>query len=145
MREFDELLSDFFGSPLGRSTIDRRTWYLPLDVVDTGQGYEVKAALPGFKPEDVEITFSDGVLSIRAESKQESETREGTYLRREMRYGNYARSIHLPGDINAKDIKATFDDGMLSIEMPRVTAPEPVKIPVSTKSEKQLIGVKSEK
>lgn len=130
----DKLFSDFFGTPLAENGgLEPRTWYLPLDVVDEGNTYQVKAAIPGFKPEEVEVTFSDGVLNITAQHKAQSETKQGNYLRRELSYGNYARSIQLPGDINQSEIKASFDAGMLTVEIPRVPAPKPVKIPVGAK------------
>jgi len=144
MREFDRLFVDFFGTPLVDDSREPRTWYLPLDVVDRGNAYEVKAALPGFKPEDVELTLADGVLAIKAQRKQESESKDGSYLRRELTYGDYERRVQLPGDVKEADIKATFDNGMLTIEIPKVPAPQPVKIPVA-KSEKQLVGANSEK
>ena len=144
MREFDELFSDFFASPLART--EQRTWYLPLDVVDAGSAYQVKAPVPGFKPEDIEVTFQDKVLSIKAQRKSETERKEGTYLRREMTFGNFARSIQLPGDVNVKDIKASFEGGILTIDIPKMAAPQPTKIPVTGRSEKELVGAtKSEK
>jgi HSP20 family protein len=138
MREFDELFSDFLASPLVRS--EQRTWYLPLDVVDTGSAYQVKAAVPGFKPEEIEVQFQDKVLSIKAQRRAESERREGNYLRREMTFGNLARSIQLPGDVNVKDIKAAFEDGILTIDIPKMQAPQPTKIPVSGKSQPELVS-----
>ena len=138
MREFDELFSDFLASPLVRS--EQRTWYLPLDVVDTGSAYQVKAAVPGFKPEEIEVQFQDKVLSIKAQRRAESEKREGNYLRREMTFGNLARSIQLPGDVNVKDIKAAFEDGILTIDIPKMQAPQPTKIPVSGKSQPELVS-----
>jgi HSP20 family protein len=145
MREFDRLFVDFFGTPLVDDSREPRTWYLPLDVVDRGNAYEVKAALPGFKPEDVELTFADGVLAIKAQRKQESESKDGSYLRRELTYGDYERRVQLPGDVKEADIKATFDNGMLNIEIPKVPAPQAVKIPIAASSEKQLVGANSEK
>lgn len=140
MREFDRLFVDFFGTPLVDDSREPRTWYLPLDVVDRGNAYEVKAALPGFKPEDVELTFADGVLAIKAQRKQESESKDGSYLRRELTYGDYERRVQLPGDVKEADIKAAFDNGMLTIEIPKVPAPQAVKIPIAASSEKQLVG-----
>lgn len=142
----DKLFSDFFGAPLTETGgFDRRTWYLPLDVVDRGGAYEVKAAVPGFKPEEVEVTFSDGVLNVTAQHKEQSESKEGNYLRRELSYGNYARSVQLPGDIKESDIKASFEAGMLTIEIPKVPAPKPVKIPISGTSQKELVGTSTRK
>ena len=145
MREFDRLFVDFFGTPLVDDSREPRTWYLPLDVVDRGNAYEVKAALPGFKAEDVELTFADGVLAIKAQHKQGSESKDGSYLRRELTYGDYERRVQLPGAVKEADIKAAFDNGMLTIEIPKVPAPQPVKIPVTASSKKQLVGANSEK
>jgi HSP20 family protein len=142
----DRLFSDFFATPLlDVGETSSRTWYLPIDVVDHGDAYQVKAAGPGFAPEEVEITYSDGMLNIAAEHKQESTSKRGSYLRRELTYGNYARSVQLPGDIKENEIKAAFDNGVLTIEVPKVAAAQPRKIPISGKSLKQLVGVGSER
>src|SRR5207253_11066600 len=88
----DRLFSDFFGGPLLESReTGSRAWYLPIDVVDQGQAYEVKAAVPGFSPEEVELTYSDGMLNISAQHKQESSSKQGSYLRRELTYGSFAQ------------------------------------------------------
>src|SRR5256885_16977294 len=90
MREFDRLFVDFFGTPVDYAR-EPRTWPLALDIADLGNAYQVKAALPGFKPEEVEVTVADGVLDIKAQRKQETESKDGGYLRRELTYGDYER------------------------------------------------------
>src|SRR5438477_4821825 len=142
MRDFDRLFTDFFSSPLGDSGGAGRTWYLPLDIADRGDAYQVSAALPGFKPEDVEVTFAGGVLRINAQRNSEGETAGGNYLRRELTVGSYTRSIQLPGDIKPQDIKADFENGILTIDLPKVPAPQPLKIPVGSPSN-QLAGTSS--
>src|SRR5437660_12246830 len=91
----DSLFSDFFGG--GSVASDRNgsqaTWYLPLDIVDAGSSYQVKAAVPGFNPEDVELTFHDGMLNIVARHKEESTSKQGKFLRRELQLRNFARSL----------------------------------------------------
>jgi HSP20 family protein len=142
----DRLFSDFFGNPqLDVGETSSRTWYLPIDVLDHGNTYQIKAAVPGFAPEEVEITYSDGMLNIAAERKQESTSNQGSYLRRELTYGNYARTVQLPGDIKENEIKASFENGVLTIDVPKVPAAQPRKIPISGKSQKHLVGVGSEK
>ena len=137
----DRLFSDFVGSPLQEVGEISRTWYLPVDIIDQGSSFQVKAAVPGFKPEDVEVTYHDGLLNISAQRKQESESKQANYLRRELNVGSYARSVQLPGDIKASDIKASFDNGVLTIDLPKSPTVQPVKIPVgSGKSDKQLAG-----
>lgn len=142
----DRLFSDFFGTPLPESSeAPSRTWYLPVDIVDQGNGYQIKAAVPGFAPEDVEVTYSDGVLNISAQHKQELPSKHGSYLRRELSFGSYARSVQLPGDVTASEIKASFDNGILTVEVPKVPAAKPIKIQVTGKSQKQFVGAGSQK
>ena len=142
----DRLFSDFFGGPLlesGETT--SRTWYLPIDVVDQGESYQVKAAVPGFSPEEVELTYSEGMLSISAEHKQESSSKQGSYLRRELTYGSFARSVQLPGDVKEEQIKASFENGILVVDIPKVPATQPRKIAIGGKSTRQMVGVDSQK
>src|SRR2546430_17047600 len=96
MREFDRLFVDLFGTPVDYAR-EPRTWPLAVDIADLGNAYEVKAALPGFKPEEVEVTVADGVLDIKAQRKQETESKDGGYLRRELTYGDYERRGRTPG------------------------------------------------
>jgi HSP20 family protein len=127
----DRLFSDVFGEAYGGGDEGRSPmFHLPVDIKETEDGYVIKAPVPGFKPEDVEITFSDGVLTISANQREEKEEKEGQYLRREIAFGNYQRRIALPGDIRADGIKARFEDGVLSIQVPRAPKPEPVRIQV---------------
>src|SRR5437870_13382125 len=128
MREFDRLFVDFFGTPVEYAR-EPRTWPLALDIADLGNAYQVKAALPGFKPEEVEVTVADGVLDIKARRKQETESKDGGYLRRELTYGDYERRGQLPGDVREADIKAGLADGRPSIQSPMVPPPRPGQIP----------------
>lgn len=142
----DRLFGDFFGES-GMQTTDQAsapsTWYLPLDIVDAGNSYQVKAAVPGFKPEDVEVTFHDGMLNIVARHREEHASKQGKYLRRELRVGNFARSVQLPAEIRPEEIKADFESGILTVEIPKAAVAKPIKIQVSGKSEKTPVGAKS--
>jgi HSP20 family protein len=108
--------------------------HLPVDIVEVENGFRIQAPVPGFKPEEVEVTFSDGVLTINAKHSEERKQEEGNYLRRETAYGNYLRQISLPGNIKADEITATFDDGVLTVQVPRAPKPEPAKIQVQHSS-----------
>jgi HSP20 family protein len=147
----DRLFSDMFGEAnVGTSRDDQSgdsggydmpTFHLPVNIVDTEQGYRIQAPVPGFRPEDVEVTFSDGVLTINAKRSEEQTRQEGNYLRREVGFGNYWRQIALPGDVRADDIRATFDNGVLTVEVPRAPKPEPKKIEVKPgEQQRQLEG-----
>lgn len=144
----DRLFSDFFGTPLsGGGEVATPTWYLPLDIVDHEDAYEIRTAVPGFTPEEVEVTYSDGVLNISAQHGKDSTTKNdsGTYLRRELAFGNYARSVQLPGEVKQDEIKASFDSGILTVTIPKVPRAQPVKIQITGKSQKQLVGTGSQK
>ena len=112
------------------------TYFLSLDVKEAEGGYEIQAPVPGFKPEEVEVTFSDGVLKIQAQHSEQSSKELRGYLRREVAFGNYQRTIQLPGDIKEDDISATFENGMLTVTVPKVPRPQPKKIQIG--STKQL-------
>lgn len=132
----DRLFSDMFGEgPWGATAGDRDrggalTYRLPVDIVETEQGYRIQAPVPGFRPQDVEVTYSDGVLSIRARRSEEQTRREGNYVRRELAMGDYQRQIMLPRDLQADNIKATFDNGMLTIEVPGAPKARPARIEI---------------
>ena len=143
----DRLFGDFFGGSAMETDENgsQSTWYLPLDIVDAGSSYQVKAAVPGFRPEDVDVTYHDGMLNIVARQRQETTSQRGTYLRRELRVGNFARSVQLPSEIRADEIKANFDGGMLTVEIPKAAVAKPIKIQVSGQSEKKPVGTGAQK
>jgi HSP20 family protein len=135
-RAMDRLFGQFLApASAGRSDAPPApTYYLPSDVEDTGGSYRVTAPLPGFKPEEVEVTYQDGVLSISAEHKTQSETQRGSYVVRELSRGNYRRSFQLPVEVVADDISAKFQDGMLTVELPKVPGSQPKKIAIASSS-----------
>lgn len=140
----DRLFEDFFGGPAPNNGAQRTmtsTYFLPLDVKEVDQAYQIQAPVPGFKPEEVEVTFSGGLLTIKAEHSEESKQQQGAYLRREVSFGNYQRSIQLPADVKEDDISASFDNGVLTVSVPKLPRPQPKKIQIAAGSQKaQLSG-----
>jgi HSP20 family protein len=116
---------------------------LPLDIREVDGSYQIQAPVPGFKPEEVDVTFSEGVLKIEARHAEQSTQQLGGWLRREVAYGNYQRSLQLPGDISETDITADFENGILTVNVPKVPRPQPKKIEVSARSQKQVSGIAS--
>lgn len=102
-----------------------------LDVRDTGDRLEVIAELPGFKPEDVEITVQDGILSISAKQGQESRADRNGYVWRERRSSTLRRQLRLPEGTAAEDVKATLENGLLTVSVPKASTPTPVRVPVN--------------
>jgi HSP20 family protein len=122
------------------------TYHLPVNISETRDGYRIEAPVPGFRPEDVDVTFADGILTIHAKRKQEQTRQEDTFMRREVAFGDYRRQISLPGDVRDDDIKATFDDGVLTVVVPRAQKPEPKRIQIQLgEHAKQLSSAGSKK
>lgn len=141
--QMDRLFEDFFGSPQPGSQARRLanpTYTLPLDVKAEEGGYVIQAPVPGFTPEEVEVTFSEGILTIRAQHTEETTQEQSGWVRREVASGNYQRSLQLPGDVKEDEITAEFENGMLTVTVPKMPRPQPKKIQVGTGSQKQLQG-----
>lgn len=117
------------------SFLDRR--WMPDEVIRVDEYQEndtlvVRAELPGIDPdEDVELTVTDGMLHIEAERREEESTEEKGYLRKEFRYGNFARTLRLPEGVSEKDIQASYKDGILEVRVPAPTPKPGTKVPIS--------------
>jgi HSP20 family protein len=106
----------------------------PLDVIENDSEYIVKAAVAGFDPEKIEITYDDNTLSIKGEVKEENENaEEGKYHIRERSYGSFYRSITMPGVIDAEQITADTDNGVLVVDLPKKPETQPKKISIGSK------------
>ena len=92
---------------------------LALDVIENGDDFVVKAAVPGVDPKDVEISVEDDVLSIKGAFEQTEETNEENYLRRELRFGNFQRTLRLPPTVDAERAQAKFEHGVLTLTLPK--------------------------
>jgi HSP20 family protein len=92
-----------------------------LDVKEDDKSYAVTADLPGLKESDVDVTFDDGVLTIRGEKKVERDEKKDTWHLVERSYGSFARQISLPAGIQEDKIEAKFDKGVLTITLPKQT------------------------
>ena len=123
---FSDWFEDF---PLDLRTTDGEHMIRVEECQEDG-AYTVKAELPGIDPDkDVEVTVTDGVLTVHAQRSEERKDKR----RSEFRYGSFTRSVTLPVGVSEKDITATYDKGVLTVKapMPTVEAAEPRKIQVS--------------
>ncbi len=101
---------------------------LALDVAEEADKYIVKASVPGVKPEEVEITVTDNVLTIKGETKEDTEIKEENYHLRERRYGSFMRSVTLPAPVNADKIEAVHENGVITLTLPKSETVKPKKI-----------------
>ncbi len=127
-QEIDRLFEDFtpaFGA--GRALADVKA---RMDLAETKDGLELTVELPGLEEKDVDVTVSDGMLTVSGEKKFETERKDQNYHFIERSYGSFSRSIALPEGAKADQIKATMCKGVLKLAIPTPTKPEPKKIEV---------------
>jgi len=103
---------------------------LALDVVEQEEAFIVKASIPGVPADDVEITLTDNVLTIKGEMKGDKEVKEANYHLRERRFGSFLRSVTLPTAVDADKIEAINENGVLTLTLPKAEAVKPKKIEV---------------
>ncbi len=118
-KEMDRLWDSFFEGRSGKRTKEEREWLPSLDITETKGDLVVKAELPGMDPKDIDISLSEGVLTIRGEKKQEKEEKEEGYHLIERNYGSFIRSIRLPKDVQSNKIEASFKNGVLKVVLPK--------------------------
>lgn len=106
---------------------------IPIDIYQTQNAIVIKATLPGIKPEEVEISATDNVLTIKAEKQEEKEVKDKDYIRKENRYGMFSRSITLPIGIDADKAEANFDNGILTLNLPKSEKEKPKQIKIQPK------------
>ena len=94
----------------------------------------VKAAPPGMNPEEVDISIAGGTLTVKGEHKENKEVKGQDYIRREHRYGVFSRTGTFPVAIQSEKAQATFENGMLTLTLPKAEAVEPKQIKVKAKS-----------
>lgn len=105
---------------------------LPLDIYADDGHVIVEAAVPGFAEKDIDITFDNGILTIRAEASSEKKVDKKDYLLREYSWGSTTRSVRLPADLDADHADAKFDNGKLRLTIPRKAGSGPKRIDVHT-------------
>ncbi|MCB1700846.1 MAG: Hsp20/alpha crystallin family protein [Pseudomonadales bacterium] len=125
----------FFGDswPQGYESQSNAFFAPRVDIKEADNHYEITAELPGVAKEDIHVHVKDGILTLEAQTKKESkEEKDGKIIRQERRYGKYMRSFNLGTDIEEGDIKASFNDGVLRLEAPKLTpkAPERRRIAI---------------
>lgn len=108
---------------------------LPLDVTTDADSLTIEAALPGIKPEDVDITVENGTVTISGKTASERTAEEGAYVLQEIRRGNFSRSVTLPTGLEPDKAKATFENGILRLEIPKAEQVKPRQIRISPVSD----------
>lgn len=131
-RRADRLFDDFFRSPHLIHWESAESVF-PLDLYETEESIVVKAPLPGVKPEDVDISITEGILTIKGEAKSEEEVKREDYHRRELHYGSFCRSVPLPTEVEHGKAEATFEHGILTVTLPKAEEVKPKTIKVKAR------------
>ena len=125
----DHLFDDAFTRPVGMAGSS-----LPaIDLYQTSDAVVVKAALPGFKPDDVQISVTSDVLTLRGEFKQENEQNDTVYHLRERRHASFERSLTLPTSVQTDKARADFENGVLTIQLPKSEEVKPKSISIKAR------------
>jgi HSP20 family protein len=125
----DRLFGDLL-EPFGQQ-LTARTWAPPVNIEETADAYEVTAELPGLRPEDVEITVEQNVLSISGERKWGDEAENKNFHRVERGYGRFLRTFALPRQVDGDRVQAKFQDGVLHVDIPKAEGAKPRRIQIS--------------
>ncbi len=113
-------------APLGAET-------LAVDMYETDDAIVVKSAIPGIKPEDLDISIANDSLTIKGETKFEEEVQEELFIRQERRYGSFCRSLTIPMPVVADKAEAEFENGILTLRLPKAEEVKPKPIQVKAK------------
>lgn len=133
IREIQEAVNKLFDDSLSKRKGNKKElgfWEPAIDVIETKDDYRIKAEFPGIPKEDIEISISGDVLTIKGEKKKDEEIKDANYYRRERVYGLYQRQLVLPKDVDTEKIKANYKDGVLELIIPKGEESKPKKIKI---------------
>jgi len=115
-------------------------WGLAVDVVENKDDFIVKASVPGINPDDLDISYADDTLTIKGEIKSDNEVKENQYHLRERRFGSFARSISLPTKIKGDAIEASYQNGVITLRLPKAEEVKPKRIAIKVDDQKTIEG-----
>ena len=132
-RDMDRLFDTFYGNSESEAP-DVSTWRPSVDIAETQNEYVVTADLPGINREDLDVSVTDGRLTIRGERRQTAEANQNNVHRVERVYGTFSRAFDLPKAVDAEKISATYRDGVLSVQVPKAEEAKPKQIEIKVAS-----------
>lgn len=131
--EVNHLFDNLWGTRSLPHGAVRRNWAPPVDIVNANDRIEIRVEVPGLSEDDVNVSITENVLTLKGEKKYESdENTAGEYRRVERKYGKFQRSFTLPGNLQTDQTKAGFKNGVLTISVPKTEQAQPKEIPVTT-------------
>jgi HSP20 family protein len=141
LQRLNRLLDEAFaGWPSNeQSNAITSAWFAPTDVSEDSESLQVRMELPGVKPEEVKISLEDNILTIRGEKRQQAEERNERVHRYERSYGSFERSFALPSTVDPDKVSASYENGILTVSVPKAERARPREIPVAATA-KQVSG-----
>ena len=127
---FSRLFDTFFNDLQGEE-VANRGWMPPVDIQETPDAYKLEAELPGLTKDDINITLENNVLRLSGERKFEKDAKKENYHRVERTYGTFTRAFALPQQVNPEGVQAAFENGILTITVPKAEQAKPRKISIS--------------
>lgn len=115
----DNIFNDFYSFSIPSFQKIRGELSPRIDISETDSDYHIDTDLPGIDQKDIDIKLDNNILTIKGKSEDQSETKERNYYIKERYYGSFQRSISLPNNMNADDINAKFENGVLHIKIPK--------------------------
>jgi len=127
-------MTRLFGRAYGEDSEGSRSWAPPIDIYETPDAYRVVAELPGFSPDQVDVTVNEGTLTIKGERKFYDEVNEENFHRVERRFGQFQRLVSLPAQVDAEKVEAGFDKGVLTVSIPKAEQIKPRRIEIKAQA-----------
>jgi HSP20 family protein len=140
--EFD--MFDRFFSDLSLPDLFRRERVMmpAFDISETENEYVISGEIPGMEAKDIDITLTDGCLTVKGEKKQEKEDKDENYHRVERHYGSFQRSFGIPSNVNTENLEATYKEGILRLALPKSEKSDVKKIEVKAKNSRKRVKTK---
>ena len=126
----DQLFEESFVRPQAGALASVGQGSLALDMYETDDAVVVKSPIPGIDPDDIDISITGDTLTIKGETKTEEKVEENNYIRRECHYGSFARTVAIPTSVVADKAEAEFENGVLTLTLPKAEEIKPKAIKV---------------
>jgi len=128
---FDDLFNELYSIPTSFLSKRGMDWSPRIDISETDNEYKIEAELPGINQKEIDVKIDNNILTIKGKKEDIKEEKEKNYHLRERYYGAFQRSISLPNNIEPEKIKASFENGVLNISVPKSDKRTPKKIEIS--------------
>jgi HSP20 family protein len=129
--EVDRALDRMVRTWMGPVSFSEFSWSPVVDVSETSDEVVVKAEMPGMSKDDIDISVEDSQLILSGEKRQEQEEKDASYYRVERSYGSFRRIFTLPARVDVAAVKASYQDGILTVRVPKAEAAKAKKIEIS--------------